>query len=64
MKKEIVITIALKPTKWQRFLDGIGLKRFTYDEIMVAVKDDQYFCDRPNSKIIIIKVQKNRLSNY
>lgn len=62
MEKEIVITIALEPTKWQRFLDKTGLKRFTYDEMMIAVKDGQNFCDRPNSKIRMIKVQENPLS--
>jgi len=62
MKKEIVITIALEPTKWQRFLDNVGLKRFNYDEMMIAVKDGQHFYDRPNSKIRMIKVQENKLS--
>jgi hypothetical protein len=62
MKKEIVITIALEPTRWQRFLDKTGLKRFTYDEMMIAVEDGQHFYDRPNSKIRMIRVQENRLS--
>ena len=62
MKKEILITIALEPTKWQKFLDKIGFKRFTYNEMMIAVKDGQHFYDRPNRKIRMVRVKENRLS--
>lgn len=59
--KEIVITIALEPTRWQRLLDKLKIKRFMYDENMIAIKGDRYLYDSPNSKIKIIKVQENPL---
>ena len=57
-----LITNSLLTKKLQMVLDKTGLKRFTYDEMMIAVKDGQNFCDRPNSKIRMIKVQENPLS--
>lgn len=59
--KEIVITVALEPTNWQRLLDKLRIKRFKYDENMIAIKGEHYLYDRQNSKIRIIKVQENPL---
>ena len=59
--KEIVITIALEPTRWQRILNKLRIKKFRYDNNMIAIRGDHYLYDRPNSKIKIIKVQENPL---
>jgi len=59
--KEIVITIALEPTRWQTLLNVLRIKKFKYDENMIAIKGDDYLYDRQNSKIKIIKVQENPL---
>ena len=62
--KEIIITIALEPTRWQRILNKLRIKKFKYDENMIAIKGDHYLYDRPNSKIKVIKVQENPLHQY
>ena len=64
MSEEIVITISLKPTRWQRLLDRLKIKKFKYDENMIAIKGEHCLYDRPNSKIKIIKVQENPLNQY
>lgn len=60
--KEIVITIVLEPTRWQRLLDRLKIKKFNYDENMIAIEGDHCLYDRPNSKIKVIKVQENTLN--
>ena len=57
--KEIVIKIALEPTRWQRLLNKLRIKKFKYDENMIAIKGEHYLYDRPNSKVKIINVQEN-----
>jgi hypothetical protein len=55
--KYTVIKIALEPTKWQKFLDKTGFKRFTYNEIVISLKNGKNFYDRPNSKIRMVRIE-------
>ena len=59
--EEIVLTVAIEPNSLQRFLNLIRIRKFNYDEHIVAFKNGRYLYDRANSRIKVTDVVKNKL---